>query len=108
MNIRPDLRLIAVILAALLALFLVWQGWRLLTASDRAKAELGENTTEAAQASGSDAVNAAGDSQAREGQIKRKVDDAKAKIDAAADGAAIDAAGRDGLCDASPDLCAEK
>ena len=73
--------------------------------SARVKAELGENTTEAAIESGGDAVDTVGEAQAREDESGRKVKHAEDAIDRAPDAGAADAAARDGLCDVSADYC---
>jgi hypothetical protein len=91
-----------IVIAASVWLYDTW------TAKPKAEARLGKNQTGAAIESGGDAVNTVGAAGARETSIDGKVNDAQAKINAAPDASAADAAGRDGLCAVSDDLCSAK
>lgn len=99
---------IGYIIAAIAAIWLLWQGYNLLTAGHKTKARLGENQTEAAAESGSDAVNTLGDQNDSETETDGKVKGVQDAIDDARNPGDVDAAGRNGLCDISPDLCDEK
>lgn len=77
------------------------------TAKPKAEAKLGKNQTGAAIESGSDAVNTVGARGKAETDLDRKVNDANDKVGRATDAAGADAAGRDGLCSVSRDLCGE-
>lgn len=93
---------------AIIVLLLLWGGYRLLTGSFKAEARLGRNTTEAAIESGKDAVGTVGARNAAESNLDKEVGNATRNIENAPDGASADAAGRDGLCSVSPDLCREQ
>lgn len=73
--------------------------------SARVEADLNGNRAGAAVESGADAANTTGDVADRAADIDGKVSDARSEIDRAETGDDIDAAGRDGLCDLSPDYC---
>jgi hypothetical protein len=91
-------RLILYALAAVVAALALWWLYSTITARPKAEARLGKNTTEAAIGSGKDAVATVGARGAAESDLDKEVGNATRNIENAPDGAAADAAGRDGLC----------
>ena len=89
--------------AVILAIMLLWGAYRLLTGTERAKARLGENQTEAAIESGKDAVQTVGAAGERDASIDRATtenNDAIQKADGADApvAAGVRDAGLAGLC----------
>ena len=96
-----------VVIAALLAVAaLFWAQGRTHAAAQKAQATLDSNVAGATRASGADAVNTVEHDITNEHNITNEVNDAQAAVSAAPDMAGADAAGHDGLCRISADLCA--
>jgi len=74
------LRLVAIIAAVIAALWAVWFAYDLLTAGDKARAKLGANQTDAAVASGTDAVETVGNRNATEKKIDDKTESVNNEI----------------------------
>lgn len=89
---------LAIVVAGILLMLAIWWAVHALTARPKAEARLGRNTTGAAIESGKDAVRTVGARGAAESDLDKEVGNATRNIENAPDGAAADAAGRDGLC----------
>jgi len=96
-------KLIIVVVLIWVAVFV----YELMTAGDKTRARLGENQADAAIESGADAVGAVGRQADSDRGLDAKVQETGNAIDRAEDGAGVDAAGRDGLCDIAG-LCPEE
>lgn len=108
MNFLPSgLRLAGYIAAGLAALWALWFVYDLLTATNKVKAKLGENTTEAAIESGKDAVNSTGDQAAKENELKDKTEEMKNELDKTDNADDAHGVGSSFLCDTF-DICAEE
>jgi hypothetical protein len=101
LSLKLGLRLLALVAALAFA----WWLYSFVTASPKAEARLGKNTTEAAVQSGRDVVETVSGVADRERNLDKGTEDAARKIDEAPDAAGADAAGRERLCQISPDLC---
>lgn len=100
-------RIAIAVIAALLLIGAVMFVYDLFTASDKVEARLGDNTADAAIASGKDAVGTVGTQAEVEADRERDLSTAKGKVNEADDTASAHAAGSDFLCD-NFGICAEE
>lgn len=100
-------KLVGYIAAGIAAILLFLFAYNLLTASDKVKGRLGENQTDAAVESGSDAMETTGDQAAKEDETDKGVKGTNDAIDEADDAAGVADAAFDGLCDNFGFLCEE-
>jgi len=100
-------RIALAVIAALIIIGAVWFVYDLFTASDKVKARIGANQTEAAVISGADAVNTTGDQSKTEAARTTKTEDMKNEVNKAEDAAGAHTAGANFLCD-NFGICAEK
>jgi hypothetical protein len=87
------------VIAALVAMWILWFAYDLLTASDKVKGRLGQNQADAAISSATDAVGTVGDQAQTEALRERDLDGVKKDVDEADDTSGAHDAGATFLCD---------
>lgn len=94
---KLTIKLVGYVIAGFTALYAVWFIYDLLTGSDKIKAKLGVNQTDAAINSGKEAVKTIGDNSTNEDKIDKKTKETSDEIRDAVDAAAVDDALRSRL-----------